>query len=110
MKTNWVENFFHEKENPENLICLMIGYKKCTRTFLGSLYNQTIVKYVFHEILWNKYFTVYPRLIEHQWLLSLNQTYVNSYKTCDNRSRNQTLILAWHLQEHAAEESPGGVL
>ena len=27
-----------------------------------SLHNETIVKYKFHEIVWKKYFTVYPRL------------------------------------------------
>ena len=31
-------------------------------TFLDSLYNETIVKYVFHEMFWKKYFTVYSRL------------------------------------------------
>ena len=29
--------------------------------FIGSLHNETIVKYAFHEFLW-KYFTVYPYL------------------------------------------------
>ena len=36
--------------------------KSISWTFLGSLHNETIVGYVFHEILWKKYFTVYPRL------------------------------------------------
>ena len=29
-------------------------------TFIGSLHNETIMKYVFHEMLWEKYFTLYP--------------------------------------------------
>ena len=41
-------------------------------TFLGSLNNETIVKYAFHEIVWKKYFTVYPRLkkvfLEHVYM------------------------------------------
>ena len=36
--------------------------KSISWTFLGSLHDETIVKYVFHEMLWKKYFTVYPRL------------------------------------------------
>ena len=36
--------------------------KSISWTFLGSLHNETIVKYAFHEIVWKKYFTVYPRL------------------------------------------------
>ena len=35
--------------------------KSISWTFLGSLHNETIVKYAFHEIVWKKYFTVYPR-------------------------------------------------
>ena len=30
--------------------------------FLGSLHNETAVKYAFHEMLWKKYFTVYFHL------------------------------------------------
>ena len=36
--------------------------KNISWAFLGSLHNETIVKYIFHEMLWKKYFTVYPRL------------------------------------------------
>ena len=36
--------------------------KSISWTFLGSLHDETIVKYVFHEMLWKKYFTVYPCL------------------------------------------------
>ena len=71
MKTNWVENFFHEKENPENLICLMIGYKKCTRTFLGSLYNQS----------WNTYFMKYSEINISQCILALLNTSDSSHLT-----------------------------
>ena len=39
--------------------------KSISWTFLGSLHNETIVKYAFHEILWKKYFTVYPRLSQN---------------------------------------------
>ena len=28
--------------------------------FLSSLHKETVVKYVFHEMLQKKYFTVYP--------------------------------------------------
>ena len=35
--------------------------KSMSWTFLGSLPNKTIVKYAFHEIVWKKYFIVYPR-------------------------------------------------
>ena len=35
--------------------------KSISWTFLASLHNETIVKYAFHEIVWKKYFTVYPR-------------------------------------------------
>ena len=37
-------------------------WKSISWTFLGSLHNETIVIYAFHEIIWKKYFTVYPRL------------------------------------------------
>ena len=36
--------------------------KSISWTFLGSLHNETIVKYVFHEVFWKNYFTVYSRL------------------------------------------------
>ena len=36
--------------------------KSISWTFIGSLCNETIIKYAFHEMLWKKYFTVYPRL------------------------------------------------
>ena len=44
---------FHDRENPENVS------KIISWTFLGSLHNETNA---FHEIVWKKYFTVYPRL------------------------------------------------
>ena len=34
--------------------------KSISWTFLGSLHNEIIVKYVFHEMPWKKHFTVYP--------------------------------------------------
>ena len=33
--------------------------KNISWAFLGSLHNETIVKYVFHEMLWKKYLSVY---------------------------------------------------
>ena len=36
--------------------------KSISRTFLRSLHNEIIAKYVFHEMFWKKYFTVYSRL------------------------------------------------
>ena len=38
-----------------------ISWKASKGIFIGSLHNET-VKYVFHEMLWKKYFTVCPRL------------------------------------------------
>ena len=38
-----------------------ISWNVSKSTFLGSLHNETIVKYAFHEIVWKKYFIVYPR-------------------------------------------------
>ena len=35
--------------------------KSMSWTFLGSLHNETIAKYVFHEMFWKKYFAVYSR-------------------------------------------------
>ena len=35
--------------------------KSISWTFISSLHNETIVKYAFDEMLWKKYFTVYPR-------------------------------------------------
>ena len=56
---------FHDRENSENRFSEFLYFwnaSKCISwTFIGSLHNKTIVKYVFHEMLWKKYFTVYPR-------------------------------------------------
>ena len=32
--------------------------KNISWAFLGSLHNETIVKYVFHDMLWKKYFSL----------------------------------------------------
>ena len=53
----------HDRENSEN---------RFSWTFLGSLHNETVVKHVFHEMVWKKHFTVYSRLkntffTEHVW-------------------------------------------
>ena len=58
---------FHDRENSENRFSEFLYFMKCLKkyiswTFLGSLHKETIVKYAFHEIVWKKYFTVYPRL------------------------------------------------
>ena len=36
--------------------------KSISWAFIGSLHNETVMKYAFHEMLWKKCFTVYPRL------------------------------------------------
>ena len=46
-------------------------------TFLGSLHNETIVKYAIHEIFWKKYFTVYPRLYARLMLNSRRTNILN---------------------------------
>ena len=64
---------FNERENPENQLS---GF---AWTFLGSLHNETLVKYVFQEMLWKKYFIVYPRLKET--LFSVLKFYYNFKNT-----------------------------
>ena len=65
MKTNSIgKSFTIEKIlkiDFQNFHILWKASKSITWTFLGSLHNETIVKYVFHEMLWKKYFTVYSR-------------------------------------------------
>ena len=53
---------FHDRKNFQNFHISWKASKSITWTFIGSL-HKTIVKYVFHEMLWKKYFTVYPRVI-----------------------------------------------
>ena len=53
---------FHDRKNFQNFHISWKASKSITWTFIGSL-HKTIVKYVFHEMLWKKYFTVYPRFI-----------------------------------------------
>ena len=49
----------------QNFYILWKASKSTSWTFLGSLHNKNMVKYVFQEILWKKYFTVYPRLYKY---------------------------------------------
>ena len=54
---------FHDRENSENWFSefsyFMKGFKKYIMNISCSLHNETIVKYVFHEMLWKKYLSVY---------------------------------------------------
>ena len=57
-----VKSFMIEKILKIDFQNFYISWNVSKSTFLGSLHNETIVKYAFHEIVWKKYFTVYPRL------------------------------------------------
>ena len=67
MKTNLIEKSFMVEKilkiDFQNFHISWKGSKSISWTFLGSLHNKTIVKYAFHEMLWKKYFTLYPRLM-----------------------------------------------
>ena len=66
MKTNSIEKSFTIgkilKIDFQNFHISWKGSKCISWTFLGSLQNETIVKYVFHEMPWKTHFTVYPRI------------------------------------------------
>ena len=66
MKTNSIEKSFTIakilKIDFQNFDISWKGSKSVSLTFFCSLYNETIVKYAFHEIVWKKHFTVYPPL------------------------------------------------
>ena len=77
MKTNSIGEFFTiEKILKIDLQNFRISWnasESISWTFLGSLHFETIVKYVFHEILWKKYFTVYSHLkrtLDDPWKLA----------------------------------------
>ena len=78
MKTNSIGKSFTIEEilkiNFQNFHISWKGSKSISWTFLGSLHNETIMKYAFHEMPWKKHFTVYPCLkkcqtftIEKNW-------------------------------------------
>ena len=56
------ENKFNRKVFHHRKTFSRKASKSISWIFIRSLHNETIVKYVFHEMLWKKYFTVYPRL------------------------------------------------
>ena len=56
------ENKFNRKVFHHRKTFSRKASKSISWIFVSSLHNETIVKYVFHEMLWKKYFTVYPRL------------------------------------------------
>ena len=66
MKTNAIEKSFTIdkilKIDFQNFHISWKGSKSISWAFLGSLHHETIAKYVFHEMLWEKYFTMYPRI------------------------------------------------
>ena len=70
MKTNSIGKYFTIEKilkiNFQNFHISWKASKNISWGFLGSLHNQTIVKYVFHEMLRKKYFTVYPRLQKYK--------------------------------------------
>ena len=95
MKTNSIgKSFMIEK-----ILKIDISWnasKSISWTFLGNLRNETIMIYVFHQILWKKYFTVYPRL------KSINSWY---------SSRVKSMIFYWVIlrkkqwvAKHATEQ------
>ena len=65
-------------------------------TFLGSLHKETIAKYVFHEMLWKKYFTVYPHLIPRivfmQVYLVLLRRFYKNLSTCSTKTWNLVFL------------------
>ena len=70
MEINSIEKPFTKKKilkiDFQNFRVSLRATKIIARTFLVSLHYETIVKYVFHELLWKKHFTVYPGLYEVQ--------------------------------------------
>ena len=77
MKTNSIGEFFTIKKilkiDFQNFRISWNASESISWTFLGSLHFQTIVKYVFHEIFWKKYFTVCSRLkrtLDDPWKLA----------------------------------------
>ena len=66
MKTNSIGNSFTTEKTLQidfqNFDISWKVSKKISWTFLGSLHDETIVKHVFHEMLWKKFVTVYPHL------------------------------------------------
>ena len=71
MKTNSIEKSFTLEKilkfDFQNFYISWKSSKTISWTFIGSLHNETIVKYVFHEMFWKKYFTVYPHLYIYCW-------------------------------------------
>ena len=71
MKTNSIGKFFTIEKvlkiDIQNFHISWKASKNMSGTFLGRLHNETIVKYVFHEMLWKKYLTVYAQL-KAMWL------------------------------------------
>ena len=65
MKTNSIGNSFTIEKILkiyfQNFHISWKASKSISWKFLGSLHNEIIVKYVFHGMLWKKFFTVYPR-------------------------------------------------
>ena len=87
---------FHNRENSEKrfseFLYFMKGFKKKSYTFLGSLHNETNVKYAFHEMFWKKYFTVYPRLKEHYWAVAVTRVSLVLH-SCRTRVASIALVL-----------------
>ena len=90
MKTNSIEIDF------QNFYISWKGSKSISWTFLGSLHNETIVKYVFHEIpytvkylflaiSWNTYFTVSLCKLPRNVHDILFETFHEIYKNSENR-------------------------
>ena len=90
MKTNSIETDF------QNFYISWKGSKSISWTFLGSLHNETIVKYVFHEIpytvkylflaiSWNTYFTVSLCKLPRNVHDILFETFHEIYKNSENR-------------------------
>ena len=65
MKTNSIEKSFTIEKilkiDFQNFHISWKASKSISWIFIGSLHDETIVKYVFHEMLWKKYFTLYPQ-------------------------------------------------
>ena len=66
MKTNSKENSFTNKKilkiDFQNFHVAWRTTKSISQIFFATLHDETIVKYVFHEMLWKKYFTIIPHL------------------------------------------------
>ena len=87
---------FHNRENSEKrfseFLYFMKDFKKKSYTFLGSLHNETNVKYAFHEMFWKKYFTVYPRLKERYWAVAVTRVSLVLH-SCRTRVASIALVL-----------------